>query len=548
LKFSQTVSAIFQNEWVVLTLLLLLALALRLTNIGATSFWIDELYTFMVANGRLQPESLPQAVHSAMAWASHYIAWQPLTWQALMDALKINVHMPLYYLLLNPWLHWFGTNEFGLRSFSAVVSTLMLIPLYLLGKSLTGSRRVGYWVVLIGALSPFQIYYGQEGRMYALAMFWTAWACLALWKTLYARKPLGWSVLYALSLLGGFFTHYMFAFIVAFHGLYLLLWLVREPRNEPRERKRIALVAVPFLVLGLALWRWMPIYHIQHAGLNEEYHFAKSMVKWHRYISLPLWQPLVMVAGSSNLERVVYFPLLIGLMVFHLYQVKRGAIRLWEMKGELFLSTWIFVPLLLQIAYDCLNQTHISVMDRYVLLIAPGVATWAGLTLYRVFTPNPEMDDAKSGVQPNPSVFHRPAWGVGVAAVLLVMACLCVMAPSPFRDEHNKTKDMRKNIRYIAAHAQPQDLVLVNGPWGSNLIAAYYLNQSRPNQPILYWMSPYRGREYPLPSKTLLTAYHRVWLLTYRSTNERGLSRLKEHLATLYPHHTEKTVWTLYSP
>jgi len=551
-KSSSVASSLLQREWLVVSLLMLLALLLRLTNISATSFWIDELYTFMVANGRLQPDTLPQTILPASEWVSRYIAWQPLQWQTLLEALKINVHMPLYYVLLNPWLHWFGTHEAGLRSFSAVVSTLMLIPLYGLGKSLAnGSRRAGVWVAVVAALVPFQIYYGQEGRMYALAMLWTCWACFSLWKTLYSQQPFRWSMVYALSLLLGFFTHYMFAFIVAFHLLYILLWLIRCTPDEGGGRSRIRFLCLPYLALGVALWFWLPIYRIQHNGLNEEYHFAKSLVKWHRYVSLPLWQPMVMIAGSNNLERVFYFPLLIGLFLFQLARLKNGAARLVKPRHGLFLALWIFAPLLLQIAYDFLNKTHISVMDRYVLLISPAMVLWMGLTLAQLFSSREDSQNAATSVdrQSVLKLNRFRAHKIGekmVVGMMLIMAVLCVWSPSPFRDEHNKTKDIRRNVDFIVRRSRPQDLVMVNGPWGSNLITTYYLNQRQPQAPVLFWMSPYRHKDYPLPSRTVLQAYNRVWLFTYRSTNERGLEQIKTYLKTQYPHEKESVVWTLY--
>ena len=545
MKLPQPGIDLAKNEWLFLILLLLAALLLRFTNIAATSLWIDELYSFMVANGRLPPEILPTTVQSAAVWAKQGIAWQHLSWPTLLEALKINVHMPLYYLLLNPWLNWFGTSTVGLRSFSAVISTLLLIPLYFLGRSIGGSRQAGFLVLLVGALAPFQIYYAQEGRMYALSMFWTAWASLALWKTLFARNFRWWGLAYAVSVIFGFFSHYMFAFVAAFHGLYVLAWLFTGSQDAPAEavqtvaqkKARFLILGLAALLLGLALWWWWPIYRIQHQGLDEEYHFAKGLVKWHRYVSLPLWQPLVMIAGSNNWERVFYFPLMLVCWILGFFTPKFAAIKDKKpqnalLKKEAFLGAWIFIPLLLQIAYDYCNNTHISVMDRYVLVIAPAMVVWLGLALNSILA------------------YHRSARFPVLACLLgmLIMAILNVWAPSPFRDEHNKTKDIRRQMNYIAAHAQPRDLVLVNGPWGSHLMAAYYLNISKPDQPILYWMSPYRHQQYPLPSQALLRAYDRVWLFTYRSTNERGLRQISQALTTLYPHMQVTPSWRLFSP
>ncbi|MEA3460120.1 MAG: glycosyltransferase family 39 protein, partial [Chloroflexota bacterium] len=79
-----------------------------------------------------------------------------------------DIHPPLYYWLLHFWVMAFGKSEIAVRSLSALLGTALVYLTFLLGCRLFG-RRVGLAAALLSALSPFQVYYSQEARMYILA-------------------------------------------------------------------------------------------------------------------------------------------------------------------------------------------------------------------------------------------------------------------------------------------------------------------------------------------------------------------------------------------
>lgn len=509
-----------------LPLLLLLALALRLCNIDATSLWIDEIYSFMVGNVHPVPQVLVPKVQTAADFYRQFLAWQPMNFETLIALLKINVHMPLYYLLLNPWLGMFGNDAFGLRSFAAVFSTLMLVPLYALGSAL-GGRRTGLLAAFVAAVVPFQIYYGQEGRMYALTLFWACLSALAFWKTLHSEKSWQWGALHAVATALGMLSHYMFAFYLTFQVGYAVLWLLRQ-----RDFKRIASFGPTVLALAAVVVTWAPIYKIQQNGIDADYHFAKGLVDASRYLVSLVWQPLVMVAGDNRLERVFYVPATVLLALYWFSGLgKRPEEPRFIFRREGFLLCWILMPMLAQIGYDFLKETHTVVVDRYVMLISPAMLLLLALALSRLF------ESGRRGI----------AWGLVTA--MLALGIAAVWNPSPFRDEHNK-RDMKTKFAYFRKNVQPGDLVFVNGPLGAPNLAAYYLNRLKTDQPMLYWLNVYRGQEVPLPEPSQLAPYKRVWLFRNRANNERGLQVAKEHLQKNFPtvvEWEEKNDWFLFS-
>jgi len=97
-----------------LAAIILLATALRLYGIGVESFWYDE------------------------SWSAWLIDGTP---KDTIDRLATqDAHPPLYYLLLGAWSKVAGTNEAGLRTFSALLGVLSVMWLYRLVRRLVSER------------------------------------------------------------------------------------------------------------------------------------------------------------------------------------------------------------------------------------------------------------------------------------------------------------------------------------------------------------------------------------------------------------------------
>lgn len=120
--------------------LILVALAVRVPGLGATNLWLDEANSWSLAK-----YSLP----------------------ALLANIRSSPGSPLYFVLLNFWVRAFGDSERALRSLSLVVSLALIPATYTLGAR-TVSRRAAFLGTLLLAVSPMQLYYAQEARVYML--------------------------------------------------------------------------------------------------------------------------------------------------------------------------------------------------------------------------------------------------------------------------------------------------------------------------------------------------------------------------------------------
>ena len=135
-----------------------MAFAWRLSGIGFQSLWRDEVDSLRFAT---QP------------WAD-----------LLGSFTRPGENGPLYFLALRPWLALAGQDEFALR-FPAALAGVVAIPLtFVLARRLLRasgqggqSARRGIAVAnvplvsaLLVAVSPYLVWYSQEGKMYALLL------------------------------------------------------------------------------------------------------------------------------------------------------------------------------------------------------------------------------------------------------------------------------------------------------------------------------------------------------------------------------------------
>ncbi|MFN2433528.1 MAG: hypothetical protein ABR599_12075, partial [Gemmatimonadota bacterium] len=136
------------------------ALVLRCIGLGATNLWLDEANTW-------------------------YVATFPLE-RLLGDLQRIPgaaFHMPAYFVLLRGWMALAGDSEAAMRALAVLLSVALLPLTYAVGAR-TLSRDAALLGTLLLALSPAQLFFAQEVRMYAaLSLLCTgcALAYLAWW-------------------------------------------------------------------------------------------------------------------------------------------------------------------------------------------------------------------------------------------------------------------------------------------------------------------------------------------------------------------------------
>lgn len=198
---------------------LLLAFAFRVRNLGAESAWMDEAYSIALAGFPLDK---------------------------IIQGTAADQHPPLYYLLLHLWMLP-GSGVFFARFLSLLIGIINIAQVMALGRRLGGSA-IGGGVGLLLAISPFHVWYSQEARMYILLATFTTAATTELWLCLQGRKR--W-LLYTLFCLFSLYTQYFALFIFIAHGLLVVLQAARSRRLMFLGQWTKAMLAV---ALGFGVW------------------------------------------------------------------------------------------------------------------------------------------------------------------------------------------------------------------------------------------------------------------------------------------------------
>ncbi len=152
--------------WLVL-IITLIGGFLRVLFLDQKGLWLDETFSMWLA--------------------SHSVA-DMLQWIA-----RIDQHPPLYYLLLHSWIALNGDTPYSVRFFSVLFGAGTIPIIYLIGKRMSGAV-MGLAAAMFLALSPFNIYYAQETRMYTFLTFNAAVAIYALVRLLTdsrSARPIG---------------------------------------------------------------------------------------------------------------------------------------------------------------------------------------------------------------------------------------------------------------------------------------------------------------------------------------------------------------------
>lgn len=230
-----------QDVSLLLVLIVLLALGLRLARLTFQPLWWDE------------------------GWSLYFAASDVPT---LLNLTSVDIHPPLYYLLLRLWTALVGSGVVAVRLLSVLIGTAAVPLLYAVGRRLLGYRLAshggGLLAAFLLAISPFHVYYSQEVRMYGLvtllglAAFYFAhrWAAQP-WAT--SEGP-AWGSLpgYVLAATAALYTQYYAAFLLL--GLNLALafhWLrLRPPAAVLRRRAGAWLAAQGAVLLLFVPWLW----------------------------------------------------------------------------------------------------------------------------------------------------------------------------------------------------------------------------------------------------------------------------------------------------
>lgn len=225
-----------ERRWLlpgVLLVILAAAAALFALNLGHSSLFIDEVYSWRASRGSLGDLSV----------AVRYGEVTP----------------PLYYLILHAWMQVAGGDSETLLRIPSVIAGVALIgTMHWLG-SLVAGRVAGLIAAALGAVSPLVVLYSQQVRAYVWVMLALTIAVAAVIQATRGRSG-RWLAVGAVAAACAVALHYTSIFVL----VPLALWLWRRPDVDVRAR-------VAFLVaVGLPLAAVAPLALLQLGEGHQE--------------------------------------------------------------------------------------------------------------------------------------------------------------------------------------------------------------------------------------------------------------------------------------
>jgi uncharacterized membrane protein len=480
----------------ILILLLLAAFTLRLYRLDHQEIWGDE-------------------AHSA------YVASLPLL-SAVSPRTETNP--PLYHLLLYFWARLTGSSVFALRFLSLVLGMLTVPLVYRLARLAFG-ELVGFLAALLCAISPFQVYYSQEARMYALATFFTTLSMFLLARIVSGessghsrsnsdrpgspdpdqKRGLGnppgairslW-LAYLLATAAAIFTHYYALFVVVAQNAFVIaLW--RRDRGfdtpsatgglcPPRPKGGVTRWLAVQAALALSFVPWVLA---QRGFLGGKASARFDELTLPGLISI-VKRSLVAFSVGTTVEAplghylTLAFLLLAALGLAAAFR-RRADGRRWQ--------TWLFLAwLVIPLAFAWLvNPIMPFFQERYLLVIAPAFIILAACGLEW-------MGD-------------RSLWLLVLGLLLVVSASFFSLHNWFFDDAYTKG-EYGLMMDYVRDRAQRGDLLLLNNPLQESLFDYY-----RPPGVSYHRLSRHDRRTEQRAAQALAAlteGYARVWLVMF---------------------------------
>ncbi len=413
------------QHWALLAVLLL-AFGLRIYRLGGESLWYDETVSVHLAG-----KSLPDLVaHTAG-----------------------DIHPPGYYLLLHASMRLAGSSDFAVAFLSLFLGIVLVALAYWLGSQVFGSRG-GLLAAFLVAISPYNIWYSQEVRMYtvgAVLGMGLLGAVIALVTEPASRRfvTYGRLAIYALCGALGLWTLYYFAFLlVAVNLMVGLWWLAARRRVGWGWLGRWVLAQVAVLLLYVP---WLPIAWRQAT--------QPPVPPWRGFTALgkllaETWSALGL---GQSVDAARMWPVLLlfaVLFVVGLFSTRLRPRLRGRRQGDGYLP-WllagcVLLPLLLIYLASLLTPLfHVRYAFTYsttfYIIVAAGLA-WLG------------------------GRWRPAAW--------LSMAVIIAFSAISFRAYHTDPQyasdDHRAAVRFLAERWRPGDAILVNAGYAYPALLAYW--------------------------------------------------------------------------
>jgi 4-amino-4-deoxy-L-arabinose transferase-like glycosyltransferase len=208
-----------------LFILLAAGFVLRIYDLGAPSFWMDESISSIAAIALMEKGS-------------------PILPSGFMYSREL-----LNTFLIASSFKIFGITEYSARVPGVLFGTLMILLAYLMGSK-WGNKRIGIMAALLVAFSVWEIAWSRQARMYQQLQFFYILS-LYLFYEFINHRNLKNLVFLALSFLGAVISHVFGYVLIPVFLVYLIIITIKERSTMRNINQKV--IVLTALVLGVLL-------------------------------------------------------------------------------------------------------------------------------------------------------------------------------------------------------------------------------------------------------------------------------------------------------
>ncbi len=281
---------------------------------------------------------------------------------------------PFYHLFLYLWMQ-VSKGEVWLRALSVLFGLGIIMAVYHL-CCITFDKKTALIASYLCSISPMLIFYAREVRMYSLFAFLV---CLSwiLWSRVIKLE--GWQYAIGLTLIDVaiIYTHYFGFFVIAAQGFAIMLLVAVDATSDNRlfiDTRR--LITSGLTALGLILLLYLP--WLGHS-LSSASRVTQRANSWIPKITIKrLFYFSKNLLAGYNAPRLCYWLIFIIFVMLIIY----GCIRMFRTdRRGLYLLCWGLLPLALTIIVSIIFANSI-LLERFHIFILPAffIIATVGLT------------------------------------------------------------------------------------------------------------------------------------------------------------------------
>ncbi len=235
-------------ECLILLSIVVLGLVLRLQHLATVTSWFDESFGWRMA--QFAPSEI-------------------------IARSELDVHPPLYFLVLHVWAMLFGDSIVPLRSCAVVFGELTVLGAYVLVRAVTvtdlqphGNSFAALLAALFVTLSPPHVYWSQQIKMYTFGAALAVWSTWLLLSWFQGRER--WRlILYVLTAAVLALQHHYGAFTVFGQLSFGLTWAACRWWKSA-DTQFMPMIFASWVTT--ALWSlWLPSLLLQRSQVRENY-------------------------------------------------------------------------------------------------------------------------------------------------------------------------------------------------------------------------------------------------------------------------------------